>query len=283
MTGHATPRGGPDARGDRDHPDRPGRDAPAIIKLGGETLADQHATLEGVAERARRQPLVIVHGGGKRLTTWLDRLAVESRFEDGRRVTDDETLSVAVAVLRGLVNAELVASLRRLGSPAVGLSGADGGLIRAERVPALGRVGRVIGAAPELVERLLDGGFVPVVAPIALDEQGELCNINADEVAAGLAAALGGRLLLLSDTDGVKDADGRTITRLDGPAIEALIAAGTISGGMIPKVRGALDVLAAGGREVVIADGRGRDAIARALDDPSYGTRLGGSPSERAG
>ena len=259
------------------------RDAPAIIKLGGETLRDQHATLEGVAERAKRQPLVIVHGGGKRLTTWLDRLGVESRFEDGRRVTDDETLSVAVAVLRGLVNAELVASLRRLGAPAVGLSGVDGGLIRAERIPALGRVGRVIGAEAALVEGLLDGGFVPVVAPLALDEHGELCNINADEVAAGLAAALGGRLLLLSDTDGVKDAEGRTIARLDGPAVEALIAAGTISGGMIPKVRGALDVLAAGGREVVIADGRGADALARALDDPSYGTRLGESPSERAG
>ena len=259
------------------------RGAPAVIKLGGETLADQHATLEGVAEVARRQPLVIVHGGGKRLSAWLDRLGVDSRFEDGRRVTDDETLSIAVAVLRGLVNAELVASLRRLGAPAVGLSGLDGGLIRAERIPALGRVGRVIGAERKLVDELLRGGFVPIVAPLALDEDGEICNVNADEVAAGLAAALGGRLLLLSDTDGVKDARGRTIARLDGPSVEALIAAGTISGGMIPKVRGALDVLAAGGREVVIADGRGPDALARALDDPSYGTRLGATSSERAG
>lgn len=259
------------------------RTPPAVIKLGGETLADQHATLEGVADRARRQPMVIVHGGGKRLSGWLDRLGVESRFQDGRRVTDDEALEVAVAVLRGLVNAELVASLRRLGAPAVGLSGADGGLIRAERVPGLGRVGRVIGADPRLADELLRGGYLPVVAPIALDQDGEICNINADEVAAGLAAALGGRLLLLSDTDGVKDAEGRTIPRLDGPTVEALIAAGTISGGMIPKVRGALDVLAAGGHEVVIADGRGPDALARALDDPTYGTRLGAPPSGRAG
>ena len=254
-----------------------------VLKLGGETLADQHATLQGVAARAGRQPMVIVHGGGKRLSGWLERLGVESRFEDGRRVTDDEALSVAVAVLRGLVNAELVASLRRLGAPAVGLSGVDGGLITAERVPALGRVGRVTGADPRLIENLLREGHLPVVAPIAVDEHGELCNVNADEVAAGLAAALGGRLLLLSDTDGVKDALGRTIPRLDAATIESLIADGTISGGMIPKVRGALAVLDAGGREVVIADGRGPDALARALDDPSSGTRLGAPPSGRAG
>jgi acetylglutamate kinase len=263
--------------------DREARDAPVVIKLGGETLADQHATLEGVAQRALGQPMVIVHGGGKRLSGWLDRLGIQSRFEHGRRVTDDATLSAAVAVLRGLVNAELVASLRRLGVPAVGLSGVDGGLVRAERVPGLGHVGRVTGADPRLVEALLRAAFVPVVAPVAVDERGELCNINADEVAAGLAAALGGRLVLLSDTDGVRDHDGRTIARLDGPAVEALIAAGTISGGMIPKVRGALEVLSAGGREVVIADGRGPDALARALDDPSYGTRLVAPPSGRAG
>lgn len=247
---------------------------PAVIKLGGETLAEQHATLEGVAEAARRQPLVIVHGGGKRLSGWLDRLGVQSRFEDGRRVTDDETLSVAIAVLRGLVNAELVASLQRLGAAAVGISGVDGGLVVAERVPGLGRVGRVVGAQPQVVEDLLRGGFVPVVAPIALDDVGEICNVNADEVAAGLAAALGGRLILLSDTDGVRDGAGRKIGRLDGPAVEQLIEEGIISGGMIPKVRGALAVLSAGGRDVVIADGRGPGAIARALDDPAYGTHL---------
>ena len=193
---------------------------PIVVKLGGETLAEQHATLEGVADAARTRPLVVVHGGGKRLSGWLDRLGVQSRFEDGRRVTDDETLSVAVAVLRGLVNAELVASLQRLGCAAVGISGVDGGLIQAERVPALGRVGRVVGAQPAILDELLRGGFVPVVAPIALDERGELCNVNADEVAAGLAAALRGRLVLLSDTDGVRDRDGQRIARLDAGGAE---------------------------------------------------------------
>jgi len=255
-------------------------DPPTIVKLGGETLAEQHATLDGVAAVAHGRRLVIVHGGGKRLSGWLDRLGIESRFVEGRRVTDDDALPVAVAVLRGVVNAELVASLERLGVSAVGLSGADGGMIRAARVPALGRVGRVIGVDTTLVGALLDAGFVPVVAPIALDEDGELCNVNADEVAAGLAAALLGRLVLLSDTDGVWDRDGRKIDRLDPAGAEALIASGVISGGMVPKVRGALAVVAAGGREVVIGDGRGAGALARALDDRSFGTRLVASGSD---
>ena len=247
---------------------------PTIVKLGGETRAEQHATLDGVAAAARGRRLVIVHGGGKRLSEWLDRIGIESRFVEGRRVTDDAALPVAVAVLRGLVNAELVASLVRLGVRSVGLSGADGGMIQAERVPELGRVGRVTGVDPGLVGELLDAGFVPVVAPIALDEYGELCNVNADEVAARLAAALRGRLVLLTDTDGVWDGDGRKINQLDPAGAESLITSGVVSGGMIPKVRGALAVIAGGGREVVIGDGRGEGALARALDDPTFGTRM---------
>jgi acetylglutamate kinase len=264
---------------------------PVVVKLGGETLAEQHATpegvapatLQGVADAARGQRLVVVHGGGKRLSGWLERMGIESHFVDGRRVTDDEALSVAVAVLRGLVNAELVASLRALGLDAVGLSGIDGGLIEAERVPELGRVGRVVGAQPGVVEALLRAGFVPVIAPLALDARGEICNVNADEVAAGLAAALRGRLVLLSDTDGVRDGDGNRIDRLDAAGAEALIATGVITGGMIPKVRGALAVVAAGGREVVIADGRVPGGLARALGDPAFGTRLAARESDGPG
>lgn len=252
----------------------PNEERPTVLKLGGETLRDQHATLEGVAAASRRHPLVIAHGGGKRLTGWLERLGIESHFEGGRRITDDRALEAAVAVLGGVVNTELVAALQALGVQAVGLSGVDGGLIAAERVLALGLVGRVVGARPRVVEAIVGAGFVPVVAPIALDEHGQICNVNADEVAAGLAAALGGRLVMLSDTDGVQGADGRRISRLDPSQAEALVERGVISGGMIPKVRGAIAVLAAGGTEVVIADGRGPESVERALDDPAYGTRL---------
>ena len=246
-----------------------------VVKLGGETLAEQHDTLRGVAELAGEYRLLIVHGGGKRLSDWLDRLGIESRWEAGRRATDDAALEVAVAVLGGLVNKELVASLVGLGVDAVGLSGIDGGLLVAERIAELGRVARITDARPRLLEGLLAAGVVPVVAPLALDESGAICNVNADEVAAGLARALRARLILLSDTDGVRDGDGLRIDRLDAAEAEALIADGWISGGMIPKVRGGLSVLEAGGGAVVIADGRSPDALRRALSDPDFGTRLG--------
>jgi acetylglutamate kinase len=245
-----------------------------VVKLGGETLAEQHDTLRGVAALASEHRLVVVHGGGKRLTVWLERLGIESRWDAGRRVTDDAALEVAVAVLGGLVNQELVASLVSLGCRAVGLSGIDGGLLVAERIPELGRVARVVDARPELLDSLLTAGSVPVVAPLALDGAGQICNVNADEVAAGLARALRATLVLLSDTDGVRDGDGSRIERLDAAGAEERIADGRISGGMIPKVRGAMGVVEAGGREVVIADGRSPDALRRALSDPTFGTRL---------
>jgi len=245
-----------------------------VVKLGGETLAEQHATLEGVAAVGAKRRLVIVHGGGKRLTAWLERMGVDSAWHEGRRVTDEASLEVAVAVLGGLVNTELVAALAGLGVQAVGLTGADGGLVVAERVPALGRVARVTGARTDVLERLLADNFTPVVAPLALDATGELCNVNADEVAAGLAAALRARLVLLTDTGGVLDADRNRIAELDRPRAEQLIADGVISGGMIPKVRSALAVVEAGSPEVVIADGRAPDALARALADPEFGTRV---------
>jgi acetylglutamate kinase len=252
---------------------RPAGGDVVVVKLGGETLAEQHDTLRGVAALAGDYRLVIVHGGGKRLTSWLERLGIESRWHEGRRVTDDAALEVAVAVLGGLVNGELVASLIALGCDAVGLSGIDGGLIVAERIPELGRVARVVDARPGLLQLLLDAKRVPVVATLAIDGGGAICNVNADEVAAGLAGALSARLVMLSDTDGVRDGD-RRIDSLDAHGAEELIADGRISGGMIPKVRGALRVLEAGASEVVIADGRTPNALERALSDPTFGTHI---------
>lgn len=247
---------------------------PVILKLGGETLAAQHATLAALPGIVVEHRLVLVHGGGKRLTEWLARLGIESRFVDGRRVTDDAALAVALAVLGGLVNRELVAALEALGVRAAGIAGFDGGLLRAERVVALGRVGRITATSPVILDALLDAGVLPVVAPLAIDSAGAICNVNADEVAAAIAGAMHGRLLLLSDTNGVRGADGRRVETLDEAGADDLIARGVISGGMIPKVRGALDVLRAGGREVVIADGRGADAIRRAIVDRGAGTRI---------
>lgn len=263
-------------------------DAPAarellVIKLGGTTLAEQRSVLEEAAAVAATRDVVLVHGGGKRLSGWLERLGVESHFADGLRVTDDATLEVALAVLRGVVNAELVAALQGMGADAVGISGIDGGLLVSERVPDLGRVATVTGARPAVLYALWAAGKVPVVAPLAMDQDGVICNVNADDVAAGLAGGLQARLVMLTDTDGVRDAGGRRVPMLDAGGAEELIATGVISGGMVPKVRSSLQALSWSGAEAVIVDGAAHAAISRALDDPSFGTRLRGEAAPAPG
>ncbi len=246
-----------------------------VLKLGGTTLAEQQQVLAEVAAVARRRPVVIVHGGGKRMTEWLDRLGVPTRFEAGLRVTDARSLEVAAAVLRGVVNSELVAALRDLGVDAVGLSGVDGGLLIGERVPGMGLVAHVVGITRDLLDAILVGGQVPVVAPLARDEGGLVCNVNADDAAAGLAAGLGARqLVLMTDVDGIRGPDGARIATLAAAEADALIEGGTISGGMVPKVRAALAGITAPGAEAVICDAAAPDALARALADPAFGTRI---------
>ena len=251
-----------------------------VVKLGGTTIADQRQVLEEVAAVARRRPVVLVHGGGKRITEWLDRLGVPSRFEGGLRVTDAASLEVAAAVLRGVVNSELVSALRDLGVDAVGLSGVDGGLLVAERVPNLGLVAHVVGLRRDLLDAILVTGQVAVVAPLARDEQGVVCNVNADDAAAGIAAGLGARqLVLLTDVDGIRDSDGKRIDAIGAADAEALIASGVIAGGMVPKVRAALAALTWPGTEAVIADSAAPNALERALGDPSFGTRVTAEPA----
>lgn len=246
-----------------------------VVKLGGTTLAEQRQVLVEVAAVARKRPIVLVHGGGKRMTEWLERLGVQSRFVNGLRVTDPAALEVAAAVLRGVVNSELVAALRDAGCDAVGLSGVDGGLLIGHRIPDVGLVATVTGVRRDLIDSLLVGGQVPVVAPLARDEEGVVCNVNADDAAAGLAAGLGARqLVLMTDVDGVRDASGRKLDSLTVPEAEALIADGTISGGMVPKVKAALAALAWDDAEAIIADAAAPDALVRALTDPSFGTRV---------
>jgi len=249
-----------------------------VVKLGGTTIGEQQGVLDEIARIARTRPVVVVHGGGKRLTAWLDRLGVPTRFERGRRVTDDAAIEVAWAVLAGLVNGELVAALRGAGADAVGLSGVDGDLLHGERIPELGRVARVAAVNRDLLDSLLVAGRVPVIAPLARDEDGVVCNVNADEAAAGIAADVGARrTVLLTDVDAVLDAGGRAIRTLGAATAEALIADGTIAGGMVPKVEAALGALGPSpdpDAEVVIADGRAADALVRALGDRAFGTRI---------
>ena len=246
-----------------------------VVKLGGTTIAEQSQVLEEVAAVARQRPVVLVHGGGKRITEWLERLGVPSRFEGGLRVTDPAALEVAAAVLRGVVNSELVSGLRTLGVDAVGLSGVDGGLLIAERIPELGLVARVVGLRRDLLDAILVGGQVPVVAPLARDEDGIVCNVNADDAAAGIAAGLGARqLVLMTDVDGVRDAEGRRLDTLTVGEAEALIESGVIKGGMVPKIRAALAAVTWEGSEAIIADSAAERALERSLSEPTFGTRI---------
>jgi acetylglutamate kinase len=246
-----------------------------VLKLGGTTLVDQAHVLDEVAEVARKRPVVLVHGGGKRITEWLERLGVPSKFEGGLRVTDQAALDVAAAVLRGVVNSELVSDLRDRGVDAVGLSGVDGGFMIAERVPNLGLVAHVTGVRRDLLDSLLVGGQVAVVAPLARDEEGIVCNVNADDAAAGIAAGLGARqLVLMTDVDGIRGADGAKIPTMSADEAEKLIADGVIKGGMVPKIRAALAAVNWPGAEAIIADSADPHALTRALEDPSFGTRI---------
>jgi len=256
--------------------------ATVVVKLGGATLGGTTfdgggSLLEEVAALSRAGLRVVVaHGGGPLISAWLERLGVPTRFVKGQRVTDEPALEVATMVLRGVVNTGIVAALGRLGVRAVGLSGVDDRLLRARRRPELGLVGEVDGVDTALLRTLLGQGVVPVVAPLGLDADGTLVNINADIAAAALATALeADAALFLTDVPGVRGADGTVQARLDEDTARQLIAAGTISGGMIPKVQACLAALA-GARRAMILDGRAPGAVQSLLAGTVLGTVVQG-------
>lgn len=206
--------------------------------------------------------VVVVHGGGKQITQMLDKLGVAARFHDGQRVTDAGTLEVVEMVLAGSLNKELVRLVNHLGGSAVGITGCDGGLARASRAdPALGLVGEVTTIDRTVIDRLAPE-FIPIIAPLAVGEDGGSLNVNADVFAGRLACALGAeKLVLLTDTPGVLDENQRLIPSLTARDATDLIRSGVISGGMIPKVTNALSALQAGVRKVHIIDGRLEHAL----------------------
>ena len=204
---------------------------------------------------------IVVHGGGPQIGAHLEKLGKTSRFIDGMRVTDDETMDVVEMMLGGLVNKAIVSAINQQGGQAVGLSGKDGGLIRARKLVIagddLGQVGEVDAIDPRVVQHLEDGGFIPVIAPIGVGAHGEAYNINADLVAGKLDSVLQAeKLMLLTNIPGVMDKAGNVLTGLTVPQVQALIADGTIYGGMLPKIQCALDAVASGVKSAVIIDGR---------------------------
>jgi acetylglutamate kinase len=243
---------------------------PVTIKVGG--VAGRHAEALAFLARGASLSTVIVHGGGNEVAEWSRRLGLEPKTHDGLRVTDPATLEVVVAVLGGLVNTRLVTAFAAAGRPAVGLTGADGGLLTLRRRDSmLGEVGEVVSADPSLLDTLLAGGHTPVVASIGqLD--GAILNVNADEVAGAIAAARGGLLLLCTDVPGVQR-EGSVVGSLDAAEATAMLEDGSASAGMRPKLRAAL-VAARVGCEVRIVDGRSASVLEEALRGGDAGTMV---------
>lgn len=250
------------------------------VKLGG--VAGAHAASLAVLTERATAGWVIVHGGGNEVNEWSRLLGHEPATVDGLRVTDAETLEVAVAVLRGLVNARLVAAFEAAGVPAIGLAGVDGNLLVAERFDArLGEVGHVTAVDAGLLATLAGAGYVPIVAPIARGAGADLLNVNADEVAGAIAAARGGRLMLLTDVPGV-ERGGLLMPSLTPDQAEAMLADGSAHGGMVPKLRASIAAARAGAR-VAIVDGTDAAAVGAALDGVANGTIVTGAPAARVG
>lgn len=246
-----------------------------VVKLSGRPIEEPEACCSlwaALAQASERVRLVVVHGGGLAVDRRLAALGMTTERRDGLRVTPESQIGVVAGVLAGEVNRRLVGVLTGAGIEAVGVGLGDGGLCACEPIAGLGRVGRVVGGDGRLVEALHGHGLVPVVSSIGFDAGGGLLNVNADDAAAGVAAAThADRLTLLTDVPGVLDAEGRTIEAIDGELVERLVASGVIVGGMGPKARAALDAGAACGADVVI--GSWHDAAAL-IGGAGAGTRV---------
>ena len=249
-----------------------------VLKIGGSVAGEDVAALDTIASlHDGGHALVIVHGGGPLVNEWAAKLGHETKFVRGLRVTDEPTRDIALAVLGGLANARVVSALIGRGVPAVGLTGIDGGILRAQREDTqLGYVGNVRRVDSGLLEELLEAGRVPVIAPAAFEEpQGEapeILNVNGDSAAGAIAASLGARLLVfVTDVPGVRTKDGKVVASLDRERAKTLVDDGTIEGGMLPKVEACLVASNAGCRAAIVAARTG-DAVERLLAGEQVGT-----------
>ncbi|ADC70701.1 acetylglutamate kinase [Thioalkalivibrio sp. K90mix] len=262
-----------------------------VIKYGGNAMTEDHLKASFARDIVLLKQVgvnpVVVHGGGPQIGQLLERLGKQTEFVNGLRVTDRETMDVVQMVLGGIVNQEIVSLINRFGGRAVGLTGKDGQMIRAnplrdygasEGQPTvdLGHVGEVEGVDPAIVHTLDESDFIPVIAPIGFDRDGKAYNINADTAAEKLAVVLDAeKLFLLTNTPGVLDGNGELLPKLSAPQVDEMIRDGTIHGGMIPKIRCALDAVRSGVNATHIVDGRVEHAVLlELLTDEGVGTLI---------
>jgi len=251
-----------------------------VIKYGGSAMVSENLRSNFARDIIMLRYVgikpVVVHGGGPQIGKTLEKMGKKTRFVRGHRVTDDETMDVVEMVLGGKVNKEIVALIQKHGGKAVGLTGKDGGLFFAEKLlieetqegdgpPEIidpGKVGQITSVHPEVIHRLDEGNFIPVIAPVGVDAEGNTYNINADSVAGALATALKAKkLLLMTDVPGITDEKGDLVSSLDKKTLDQMGAAGVVHGGMIPKVDAATSCLQGGVSKVHIVDGRVDHAV----------------------
>ena len=265
-----------------------------VIKYGGHAMVDEQLKEDFARDVTLLKFVglnpVVVHGGGPQINQVLDRMGISPKFVRGMRLTDEPTMDVVEMVLGGKVNKAIVAQINRQGGRAVGLSGKDGGLIQAKKMTILhqetadkppeiidpGLVGEVTQINPLIIDTLAKQGFIPIIAPVGSGEAGETFNLNADLVASRVAVALSaGRLIYLTDVDGVLGPEGGLISSIDAKTIKKMVEEGTISGGMIPKIEYALEALRGGVQKVPIVNGKRRHAILLELfTDSGIGTEV---------
>ena len=265
-----------------------------VIKYGGHAMVDEQLKEDFSRDITLMKVIglnpVVVHGGGPQINTMLDRMGIRPTFVRGMRLTDAETMDVVEMVLGGKINKAIVAQINQQGGKAVGLSGKDGGLILAKKLHIVhqededkppeiidpGLVGQVTQVNPNIINTLAEQGFIPIIAPVGSGEAGETYNINADLVAGRIAMALSaGRLIFLTDVDGVLDASGALIPTIHAKDIPRMIKEKTISGGMIPKIECAADALEEGVEKVHIINGKKRHALLLELfTDKGIGTEI---------
>jgi acetylglutamate kinase len=262
-----------------------------VIKYGGNAMTDPHLQTDFAEDVVLLKLVginpVVVHGGGPQIEAALKRLGKQGEFIQGMRVTDAETMEVVEWVLGGQVQQDIVGLINQAGGKAVGLTGRDGGLIRAQKLKMLdssdpsiehdvGQVGDIVSIDPSVVKALQDDAFIPVISPIGFGENNESYNINADVVAAKLATVLQAeKLIMLTNIRGVLNKAGELLTDLTATQIDNLFADGTISGGMLPKISGALDAAKSGVHSVHIIDGRVPHVLLlEILTDQAFGTMI---------
>ena len=254
-----------------------------VIKLGGSIYDSRDGLITDIIRLQKEgHPIVIIHGGASMITNWLEKQDCKSSFFEGQRITDSESLDIVTAVLAGLVNKEIVATIINAGGEAIGVSGVDGGLIQGKiKDLALGYVGSIVKINTRPLTTIIEAGFIPVIAPVSFhfsgQQEGErsLLNVNGDTAAGAIAAELkAGKMIFLTDVDGIKDHNNNLITSISTSQAQRLIDSGTAYGGMIPKIRACLDAAANKVTQCSIINGNNAHALYREATEGNTGTSI---------